>query len=282
MRARRDQRLDVPAEPRVGKLLEEVGLELCAAHALPLVLEIATETLHHAVGINLRPLVGKPQIEEVASLLALVERAHLGAEELVEGIRPDHRRAAMPARAHRQLPLQAAEHREVFPGVDLDLQFHRQRWGPVARRPIDERHAAFAGSSLRGPEPRIEHGPYRREGRTDRAPLHLHEIQVLRVARRRRQEQLVERGPASEGHRSRRHLVTEQIDHGPRQDQVLLDLKVRNPGRLRPPLGDEVERDHHSCSTSWLMFNFHRCERERTGSSPPASSGTYSLATRAT
>ena len=57
VRARRDQRLDVPAEPRVGKLLEEVRLELCAAHALAIVLEIATETLHHAVGIDRRSVM---------------------------------------------------------------------------------------------------------------------------------------------------------------------------------------------------------------------------------
>jgi hypothetical protein len=41
-------------------------------------------------------------------------------------------------------------------------------------------------------------------------------------------------------------------------DEILLDLKVLHPRRLRPPCRDVVARNHSSASTLALMSTFHR------------------------
>jgi hypothetical protein len=55
----------------------EVHLELGAGNPLAVVLEVPREALDHAGGIDLRPAARDEQVEEVAALLALVERAQL-------------------------------------------------------------------------------------------------------------------------------------------------------------------------------------------------------------
>jgi hypothetical protein len=81
------------------------------------------------------------------------------------------------------------------------------------------------------------------------AGLRLHQVNVLREAHGREQEELVERGAPSEGKGPAEGLVAEDRDDGPADDEVLLHLGVLHPGRLAAPLGDEVPRDHASGST---------------------------------
>lgn len=71
-----------------------------------------------------------PEVEEVPALLALVERAQLRAEELVEVIGLDGGIAREPARANLVLAIDEVEHAEVLSGVDLDLEPHRKRGRP--------------------------------------------------------------------------------------------------------------------------------------------------------
>src|SRR5690606_10312349 len=124
-RPRSEQRLDVAREHPVGELGRKVGLELGPAYAVAAFIQVAQEARDDALRINLRGSVRRPEIEEVAALLSLIERAQLRPEELVEVVRLDGSAAREPPRAHLMRPLDEVEHGEVLRRVDLDLEPQR-------------------------------------------------------------------------------------------------------------------------------------------------------------
>jgi hypothetical protein len=72
---------------------------------------------------------------------------------------------------------------------------------------------------------------YRVERRTDPTRLGLHEVDVLRVALGGTEVKLVKSGAAAERERVCDDRVREQLHKRPRDDEVLLDLAVGDPGR---------------------------------------------------
>ena len=94
----------------------------------------------------------------------------------------------------------------------------------------------------------------------------------VRVPRGRRQVELVERGTAAEGERPGENRIGEYLDQGPADDEVLLDLEVLVPGRLRPPLGDVVPRDHASASMLAFTNSRQSCDRGASVASAPGRS----------
>jgi hypothetical protein len=78
---------------------------------------------------------------------------------------------------------------------------------------------------------------------------HLDEVDVLRVAARGIEVELVQGRTAPERGGASQERVREQVDDRPADDQILLDLRVGDPRRLRAPGRDVGALDHASGST---------------------------------
>ena len=100
-----------------------------------------------ASGSLLRTIEGIPQVEQVSPFLALTERSQLGSQKLVQRIAQEIAAAGKPARRDRERMTLKAMEREVFPGIDLNLEAHRQI---VFRcEPVLQRHAAVTAAAFR-------------------------------------------------------------------------------------------------------------------------------------
>jgi hypothetical protein len=170
----------------------------------------------------------------------------------------------------------------MLPRIDLDLEAQPQRRGVLGVETVDERDAALALLPLRLAEPRIEDFPQRAHERPGRFWVHLHEVDILGVARRWPDVQLVERCAATKGERPRQKWMREYGHQGTGDHEVLLDLGVRHPWRFLAPFGDVVAGNHTSASTSALTANFHAASRRAFSTGAPGSSATGCLATAAT
>lgn len=81
--ARRQQRPKVGGEAVIAQLLREILLEHRPRHGMALVVHVLLECGDDASSIDVVPPKREVEVEEVAPLLALVERAQLGCEQLV-------------------------------------------------------------------------------------------------------------------------------------------------------------------------------------------------------
>ncbi len=79
---------------------------------------VVTKEVDDALGRNVVALEREAEVEEVAALLALVERAKLGAEQLVKGVGRQRRDAGEPARGHLESLIREPVHAEVLARVD--------------------------------------------------------------------------------------------------------------------------------------------------------------------
>ena len=73
---------------------------------------------------------------------------------------------------------------------------------------------------------------------------------------RRCEEELVQGSATTKGQATRQLGNPVQLDDGTADDEILLDLRVEQPGSLRAPGRDVVPRDHASGSTSTLTMSF--------------------------
>ena len=73
--------------------------------------------------------------------------------------------------------------------------------------------------------------------------------------------QLVERRSAAKRERSRDRRIREELDQCPANDEILLDLRIVDPGCVLPPLSNVVARDHVSISTVALTRIFQSALR---------------------
>ena len=94
--------------------------------------------------------------------------------------------------------------------------------GFVGFEPVGEGHAPSALFPLRGAEPRFEAIAYGLHHRPDRARVHLHEVDVLRVATCWIEMKLVERGSPSKRQLTGKEVIGEEIDKGAAKRKVLL------------------------------------------------------------
>jgi len=69
--------------------------------------------------------------------------------------------------------------------------------------------------------------------------------------------QLVKRGPAAQGQFGGKLRIPEDGCECAGEHEILLDLFVGGPARLRTPLRDEIDRDHSSTSMAALTWIFH-------------------------
>ena len=181
--------------------------------------------------------------------------------------------AAPPTGVDGEGPVHRAAHREVLAGVGLDLESEPDHRRDLGLEPVDEPHA-LALLPLRLAEPTVEPRAEAIDRRLRRDRAQLNEIDVVGVAPWRREMQLVERCPAAQRDRARELGVFEDGDERPRENEILLDLLVGRPARLRAPLGDEVGWDHASTSIVVFTSTRQRASRSETSSELLGSSRT--------
>lgn len=111
---------------------------------------------------------------------------------------------------------------------------------------VDKRDAPFRLFPSWRAQPGIEYITQRRHDGSGRFRPYLHEVDVFGVACRRVEIELVERRTAPKRQRLAKKRVGEYSDQPAANYQVLLDLGVGHPWRLRPPFSDVVARDQRS------------------------------------
>lgn len=126
---------------------------------------------------------------------------------------------------------------------------------------VDEVDPSFLEHPPRLTEPGVEDLAHRVESPPDWCSHRLNQVDVLGVPRRRAQVELVQGGSTAPRQGGCKLAGTEDVDRGPAEDDVLLDLLIRRPRRDGAPFGNEVPRDQRSGSTSKLMATFHREDR---------------------
>jgi hypothetical protein len=146
----------------------------------------------------------------------------------------------------------------VLAHVDLNLQSKPPYGRDLRGEAIEERDVRRRVVPRGIAEPGIEPRPKAVENSTDRPGLDLYEFQVFGVSARRRQHELVERSPATEGEPVRERRIRENLDERPREDKILLDHPVVGPRRHAPPGDDVGLRDHALASTSTSSFTATR------------------------
>ena len=149
----------------------------------------------------------------------------------------------------------------MLAGVDLDLETQTYRWHVLRKEPVAERHPTPRLLPPRFAQPGIERPTQCVHQGAGRPGSDLDQIDILGVARGRRQVELVERRAAPESQRPGEHRIGEHRDQGAADDQILLDLEVLAPRRALPPVGDVVPRDH--ASGSMLAFTNSRQSFDR-------------------
>ena len=145
----------------------------------------------------------------------MVERAQLGAEKLIELVNREVGGTREPRIIHDELAPTDVEYGEVFPCVDLDLQPRSHLWRKRCVEPVDEHESPLFLPPFRLSEPRVERLANGAGQLPDWAGRSLYEIDVLRVASRGVEEQLVEGCSSSEHGLLAYDLVLEHGDQRP-------------------------------------------------------------------
>ena len=150
-----------------------------------------------------------------------------------------------------------------LPGIDLDLQPNRHAAGVLGLDPEAELRRDRALIELRPPQPRLQDNTQPIEDRPDRTGRRAHQVDILRVAQRRREVQLVERRSTANSQRVAQHVVREDLDQSTADDEVLLDLSLVGPGNDIAPGYDVLRRDHASTWGTRRTMMRHRRSRRR-------------------
>ena len=157
----------------------------------------------------------------------------------------------------------------MLAGVDLDLETQSYRGRVLGQKPVAERDPTLRLLPPRLAQPGIERASQAVHQRTGRPGLNLDQVDILGIARGRRQVELVERRASPKRERPRENRIRVHRDQGAADDQVLLDLEILAPRRPLPPLADVVPRDH--ASVSILVFTSSRQSFDRFAPSASAS-----------
>ena len=176
---------------------------------------VTLETLDDSFAGGLSRLHGDPQIEQVTSLLALVERTHLGAKQLVEFVHLQVGGSFEPGIVDVEGSLRDAEDREMLTRVDLDLQPHVGQRREGCFKSVEEREAPLSLFPFWAAEPRIEGFAHGVDQSADRPRVALNEINVFRVARGRAEEQLVQCSATTKDDLTGNGVVAEHGDERP-------------------------------------------------------------------
>jgi len=174
----------------------------------------------------------------------------------------------------------------VLARVDLHFQVQLGVGRSFRSEPEDEMDRMTGAVAMEVAEPR-----QRLANRVDRRanPLRadLHQVDILRVAQRLSEQQLVDCGAAAKGDPAFQLRRVEEIAERAADDQVLLDLPQIRPRRARAPLLKVSARNQASTSTRSLMSNIHlgffSCDEasEATSGFAAGSSGFNDFASRA-
>ena len=106
------------------------------------------------------------------------------------------------------------------------------------------------------PQPRVKDIVERIHHRLRRPSSGSHEIDILRVARRGQMKR-VEGRAAAKRERVVKDVVRKDRHQRAADDQILLDLRILRPRRLRPPFENVIAWNHRSISTSAFTNSFH-------------------------
>jgi len=101
-------------------------------------LHVFGERLNDAGRIHRWVPQGSRQIEQVASLLALIQRPQLGPQKFVEFVAVDLAASLEPARRNAEGNLLETVDGKMLPRINLDLQPQRDRWRVLRVEPVDE------------------------------------------------------------------------------------------------------------------------------------------------
>src|SRR6266851_1750613 len=116
-------------------------------------LHVFGERLNDAGRIHRWVPQGSRQIEQVASLLALIQRPQLGPQKFVEFVAVDLAASLEPARRNAEGNLLETVDGKMLPRINLDLQPQRDRWRVLRVEPVDEGDAPLRLFPLRFAEP---------------------------------------------------------------------------------------------------------------------------------
>lgn len=152
----------------------------------------------------------------------------------------------------------------VFDALDL------RRPNEIPDSELDLRHEAAHWLA----EERIQHTQQRAGDVADRPVADQHEIDVLGIASRRREMHLVKHGSAAHGDLLLQERVAEDQHHGAGQEQILLDLRIACPWRMRAPADDLRARDHALTSTEAFSMTSHGARRGPSAGSDGSSAQT--------
>ena len=169
--------------------------------------------------------------------------------------------AGVPSRRDRERWRRVAEQRYVLTGVYLDLETQGRGRDTFGIETVNECNPSTRLVVPGLAQPRIQSGPQGVHSGTRWLSFGLHEINVLRVARRRCQVELVKRRPAPESEGPGKKRIREYLNQCAAYDQILFNLGVIDPGCVRPPFGDVVSRNHASGSTLALTYRRQSWDR---------------------
>lgn len=119
-------------------------------------------------------------------------------------------------------------------------RFLTQPRGPLERKGLGTQQKRTVVLPPRFAQPRIEDASQAVHQGASRPWRDLHQIDILGIARRWRQVELIQRRTSPEGEGPDQDCIGEDLDQGTADDQILLYLEVFAPWRPLPPLGDVV------------------------------------------
>ncbi len=140
LKPRPQNRAHIGIELRIADFPSKVPLEHRARHRTALAFHVLAERSRDPHGIA--PLVREPhrQVEQIATLAALIERPQLRCQQLVELEGRDIGPPGLPPRIDRERAFREAQHRKMLAGVDLDLETQSHRGRVLGQEPEAERH----------------------------------------------------------------------------------------------------------------------------------------------
>ena len=148
-------------------------------------------------------------------------------------------------------------------GVDLDLQPDRHAAAVFGIDPEAKLRCDGTLIEPRSPQPRFQDDTQSIEDGTDRPAGSPDQVDILGVAHRLREVQLVERCPATNPHCVAQHVVGEDLHQCAADDEVLLDLSLIGPGNDGAPCHDVLRRNHASTRGTRRTMTRHRRSRWR-------------------
>ena len=186
------------------------------------------------------------EVVEIAPLVTLQQCTQLGRQHLFAGKCGNGRLAREPGIIDLQRQRRRAVESLGLAGVDLDLQPDRHATAVFGIDPEAKLRCDRTLIEPRAPQPRFQNDTQSIEDGTDRPAGSPDQVDVLGIAHRPREVQLVERRPATNPYCGVQHVVGEYLHQSTADDEVLFDLSLIGPGNDVAPGDDILRRDHAS------------------------------------